>query len=296
MDWFAAPGYWFARVVLERGLGLVYLLAFANALHQFPALLGERGLLPVPRYLAQTRFRDSPSLFHLGYSDRGLRLVGWCGVVLAAATVLGLPARRTALGPGAGLAPPLGALSLDRQRGAALLLVRLGESPARGGIPRRLPGQRPDAPAPADSPPLPLARRAGGARRGADQAAGRSLLAGPHLSRLPPRDPADAEPAQLVRPSAAPLVPPTRGPRQLCRAARRAGGALPAAAGGGHRRPDDGRHPGVSHAERQLRLSESRHPRGRGLGGPRRLRGTPRAGVPVAARARPPGSWAQRPP
>ncbi len=93
MDWFAAPGYWFARVVLERGLGLVYLLAFANALHQFPALLGERGLLPVPRYLAQTRFRDSPSLFHLGYSDRGLRLVGWSGVVLAAATVLGLPAR-----------------------------------------------------------------------------------------------------------------------------------------------------------------------------------------------------------
>ena len=93
MDWFAAPDYWFARVVLERGLGLVYLLAFANALHQFPALLGERGLLPVPRYLAQTRLRDSPSLFHLGYSDRGLRLVGWSGVVLAAATVLGLPAR-----------------------------------------------------------------------------------------------------------------------------------------------------------------------------------------------------------
>ena len=34
MDWFAAPDYWFARMVLERGLGLVYLLAFANALHQ----------------------------------------------------------------------------------------------------------------------------------------------------------------------------------------------------------------------------------------------------------------------
>jgi hypothetical protein len=93
MDWFAAPDYWFARMVLERGLGLVYLVAFANALHQFPALLGERGLLPVPRYLAQTSFRESPSLFHLGYSDRGLRLVGWTGAVLAAATVLGLPAQ-----------------------------------------------------------------------------------------------------------------------------------------------------------------------------------------------------------
>ena len=93
MDWFAAPDYWFARMVLERGLGLVYLLAFANALHQFPALLGERGLLPVPRYLAQTSFRESPSLFHLGYSDRGLRLVGWTGAVLAGATVVGLPAQ-----------------------------------------------------------------------------------------------------------------------------------------------------------------------------------------------------------
>ena len=92
MDWFAASDYWFARLVLERGLALVYLLAFANALHQFPPLLGERGLLPVPRYLAGTRFRDAPSLFHLGYTDRRLRLVGWCGVVLATATLLGLPA------------------------------------------------------------------------------------------------------------------------------------------------------------------------------------------------------------
>ena len=92
MDWFAAPGYWWARLVLERGLGLVYLVAFANALNQFPALLGERGLLPAPRYLAHTRFRDAPSLFHLGYSDRRLRAVGWTGAALAGATVLGLPA------------------------------------------------------------------------------------------------------------------------------------------------------------------------------------------------------------
>jgi lipase maturation factor len=92
MDWFAAPDYWFARLVLERGLALVYLLAFANALHQFPPLLGERGLLPVPRYLAQSRFWDAPSLFHLGYSDQRLRLVGWSGVALALATLLGLPA------------------------------------------------------------------------------------------------------------------------------------------------------------------------------------------------------------
>jgi hypothetical protein len=93
MDWFAAPHSWFARLALERGLGLVYLIAFANALNQFPALLGERGLMPVPRYLARTRFWEAPSLFHMGYSDRRLRAVGWIGAALAAATVLGLPAR-----------------------------------------------------------------------------------------------------------------------------------------------------------------------------------------------------------
>jgi hypothetical protein len=91
MDWFAAPQYWFARWVLERGLGLVYLIAFANALSQFPALLGERGLLPVPRYLAHAGFWEAPSLFHLGYSDRRLRVVAGTGTALAAATVLGLP-------------------------------------------------------------------------------------------------------------------------------------------------------------------------------------------------------------
>src|SRR5256885_1068821 len=51
-DWLHAADYTLARVVLQRGLGLVYLIAFLVALEQFPPLLGERGLLPVPRFLA----------------------------------------------------------------------------------------------------------------------------------------------------------------------------------------------------------------------------------------------------
>ena len=91
MEWFSAPDYWLARWLIERALGAIYLIAFLVTLHQFPALLGERGLLPVPRYLRLTTPRESPSLFHIRYSDRLLRLVAWVGVVLAAATVLGLP-------------------------------------------------------------------------------------------------------------------------------------------------------------------------------------------------------------
>src|SRR5207253_10375791 len=71
----------------------IYLIAFAVALEQFPALLGERGLLPVPRYLERASFLDAPSLFHFGYSDRLLRAVSVAGIVLSLAIVAGLPDR-----------------------------------------------------------------------------------------------------------------------------------------------------------------------------------------------------------
>jgi hypothetical protein len=45
----------------------------------------------VPRFLAAVPFGRAPSLFHLHYSDRFLRLVAWVGVGLAAAAVVGLP-------------------------------------------------------------------------------------------------------------------------------------------------------------------------------------------------------------
>jgi hypothetical protein len=72
-------------------LGAIYLIAFLVAANQFPALLGERGLLPAPRFLAAVPFRRAPSLFHLRYSDRLLSMVAWAGVVLAAAVVAGVP-------------------------------------------------------------------------------------------------------------------------------------------------------------------------------------------------------------
>jgi hypothetical protein len=90
MEWFSAPDYRLARLVIERGLGLTYAIAFLVALNQFPALLGERGLMPAPRFLARVSFRQAPSLFHLHYSDRLLRLVAGLGLGLSLAIVLGL--------------------------------------------------------------------------------------------------------------------------------------------------------------------------------------------------------------
>jgi hypothetical protein len=93
MDWFSAPDYRLTRLVLERGIGLTYLIAFVVALNQFPALLGEHGLMPAPRFLRRVSFREFPSLFHLAYSDTLLRLVAWTGVALSVALVAGLPQR-----------------------------------------------------------------------------------------------------------------------------------------------------------------------------------------------------------
>jgi len=92
-DWLHAPDYTLARLLLQRGLGLVYVVAFLVVLEQFRPLLGERGLLPVPRFLAHASFREAPSLFHFRYSDRLLTAVSLLGLVLSLAIVIGLPDR-----------------------------------------------------------------------------------------------------------------------------------------------------------------------------------------------------------
>ncbi|MYQ44864.1 lipase maturation factor family protein [Streptomyces sp. SID4985] len=89
MDWFTAPGYWLSRLVFQRGLAGLYLVAFLTAALQFRALLGERGMTPIPRYLARTRFRRAPSLFQLHYSDRFFAGCAWAGCAVSAALIAG---------------------------------------------------------------------------------------------------------------------------------------------------------------------------------------------------------------
>jgi hypothetical protein len=87
----SAPDYQIARFVIERGLGVLYLVAFLVAAQQFPALCGERGLTPATSILRAVPFRRAPSIFHWGYSDRRLRVVAWAGIVLSILVVVGLP-------------------------------------------------------------------------------------------------------------------------------------------------------------------------------------------------------------
>ncbi|MEU0083399.1 lipase maturation factor family protein [Streptomyces sp. NPDC006274] len=89
MEWFGDDAYWLSRLVFQRALAAVYLVAFLSAALQFRALIGERGMLPVPDFLRRTDRRSAPTLFRLHYSDRFFALVAWTGCLLSAALVAG---------------------------------------------------------------------------------------------------------------------------------------------------------------------------------------------------------------
>ena len=93
--------YWYSRFLFERGLALVYLIAFIAVVNQFIPLLGERGLLPVPRFIESVPVRLSPSLFYLRATDGMFRAAGWLGILLSLFALVGLVHHRSAIAAGA---------------------------------------------------------------------------------------------------------------------------------------------------------------------------------------------------
>ena len=81
---------WLVRLLFQRALAAIYLIAFLVTLQQFKALLGERGLLPIRNFMAQVNFWQAPSLFYWRYSDRLLNAVAWTGIALSAIALAGL--------------------------------------------------------------------------------------------------------------------------------------------------------------------------------------------------------------
>ncbi|RKD95798.1 lipase maturation factor family protein [Halopiger aswanensis] len=84
-------GFWLVRFLFQRGLALLYLLAFLVAAFQFRPLAGENGLLPLERYVEGVSFRDRPSLFYFYPSDRVIGLAAWTGVALSVLALLAAP-------------------------------------------------------------------------------------------------------------------------------------------------------------------------------------------------------------
>ena len=211
MDWAASPGDWVGRVLFQRGLAGIYLLAFLGSALQFRALLGDGGIMPIRRYVAAVPFRtppasstsrtptaSSPSCRGWAWPSRPPSSSAWatwsrcrrpwpCGPSPGPSTC-----RSSTSGSGGTRSG--GSRSCCE---AGFLAIFLGP--------------------PTMAPPvlvlwllrwllfrLELGRRA-------HQAAGRPVLARPDLPPVPPRDPAAAEPAELVVPPPARRSAPGRG-------------------------------------------------------------------------------------
>ena len=93
--------HWLTRIVFLRSLALVYSVAFLVALKQNPALLGSRGLLPVPLYLRHVRrqlgegewslFFHVPTLLWWVQEeqiDLCLEAIAWSGVILSSIVLI----------------------------------------------------------------------------------------------------------------------------------------------------------------------------------------------------------------
>jgi hypothetical protein len=83
--------YWLVRFLLQRGLALIYLLAFLVAATQFRPLAGEDGLLPLGSYVERTSVAERPSLFQFVPDDRAIGVAAWTGVGLALVAVVAGP-------------------------------------------------------------------------------------------------------------------------------------------------------------------------------------------------------------
>jgi hypothetical protein len=93
MYWYGSETFLLTRAGLQRGLALVFLIAFLNAVNQFKPLLGERGLLPVRQFVQEMSFSDSPSLFFFLPKDTAFTIAAWLGVLLSCAAVIGISER-----------------------------------------------------------------------------------------------------------------------------------------------------------------------------------------------------------
>jgi Lipase maturation factor len=84
---------WLPRLLFQRGLGLIYLIAFLIAVNQWKPLVGEHGLLPVPLFVNRVAFRRLPSIFFLFPNDTAFAIAAWTGVLLSCVVLAGLSER-----------------------------------------------------------------------------------------------------------------------------------------------------------------------------------------------------------
>lgn len=82
--------YFLTRLLLQRGLAFIYLIAFGIIINQYKALFGKKGVIPLEGYISKMSFWRSPSLFIFYSSDFFLQVMGFFGLALALLAFLGI--------------------------------------------------------------------------------------------------------------------------------------------------------------------------------------------------------------
>ena len=90
---FGSLRYAYIRMLIQRGLGLIYGVAFLILFYQWSPLLGAQGLLPAPFFLKHAQFFEYPSIFFVYYSDEFAQLLILFGLSFSLLAVLGLSER-----------------------------------------------------------------------------------------------------------------------------------------------------------------------------------------------------------
>ncbi len=93
------PSFRLTRAALLRGIGLVYLAAFASLAVQLDGLMGSRGISPAAEFLTRVRqvlgsgpatYWRAPTLFWINTSDALLHTICFSGIALGGALCIGL--------------------------------------------------------------------------------------------------------------------------------------------------------------------------------------------------------------
>src|SRR5580658_7469924 len=90
MRWIGSETFYRTRLIYQRCLALILLVAFLNAAFEFKPLLGEHGVLPVPAFTKSVPFSASPSLFFFAPNDIAFTVAAWLGVLLALLALAGI--------------------------------------------------------------------------------------------------------------------------------------------------------------------------------------------------------------
>lgn len=90
MRWIGSETFWLTRLVLQRTLACVLLIAFINVVNEFKPLLGEHGMLPVSLFTKAVPWHSSPSLFFAFPTDTAFTVAGWIGVLLSGLVIAGI--------------------------------------------------------------------------------------------------------------------------------------------------------------------------------------------------------------